>query len=65
MESGRKADRWRQGCRHRAYTDVFTASLRFVQTPVTREQYLSTHNGYIAKKKPPKFGGKRGVNISA
>ena len=44
---------------------VFTARLRFVQTPVTREQYLSTHNGYIAKKKPPKFGGKRGVNISA
>ena len=39
--------------------------LRLVQTPVTREQYLSTHNGYIAKKKPPKFGGKRGVNISA
>ena len=34
--------------------------LRLVQTPVTREQYLSTHNGYIAKKKPPKFGGKRG-----
>ncbi len=44
MESGRKADRWRQRRRHRANRDVFTACLRSFGLQAIANLDLSTLN---------------------